>query len=310
MKIFCTGGAGFICSHVVDALIDKGHAVTVYDDLRTGHEEFINPKASFINGHLGESLTLDRALKGTDAVFHFAANADVRNGPKNTSIDLDNNTLGTWNVLEACRKCSIKYFVFASSAAVYGEPDIYPTPETYAGTQTSLYGASKLACEAMVQAYSNYSCMRHLIFRFVSWIGERYSHGVIFDFVKKLKANPNKLEILGNGNQQKSYLYVRDGVSAIMKAFEAKLTGTYNLGHYKIVSVEHVANVVSSTMGLNPELVFGKEPRGWLGDSPLVHLDCIKIRKIIGWIPETGINEGITRTVKYLMANPHLLERK
>lgn len=310
MKIFVTGGAGFIGSHVVDALIERGHEVTVFDNLSTGRMEWVNPKAVFIHGDISVMSKRGHHLIGQDAIFHFAGHADLRSGITNTMVDSQQNSGCTHLMLEAAAVCGIKHFVFASSAAVYGEPAVYPTPETYAGTQTSLYGASKLAGEAMIQAYSNYYGMQHLIFRFVSWVGPRYSHGVIFDFVKKLKANPDKLEILGNGNQQKSYLYVRDGVSAIIKSFEANLTGTYNLGHYEVCSVEHVANVVSSAIGLRPELVFGKEPRGWPGDAPLVHLDCRKIRKATGWGPETKINEGITRTVKHLMDNPHLLERR
>lgn len=309
MKIFCTGSAGFIGSHVVDALIKRGHEVTVFDNLSTGRKEWVNPKARLVQGHCWELVSLDGAMAGCEAVFHFQGNADVKGGVYNTHVDFNQNAICTHRVLDAAKKANIKHFVFASSAAVYGEPDVYPTPETYAGNQTSLYGASKLAGEAMVQAYSNYYGMRHLIFRFVSWIGPRYSHGVIFDFVKKLKANPNRLEILGDGKQMKSYLHVSDGVNGIMKAFEADAIGTYNLGHNESISVSEVACIICEELLLNPVVEYTGGERGWKGDSPIVHLDTRKIEQL-GWVRRVSIDEGIRLTVKHLMDNPHLLERK
>jgi UDP-glucose 4-epimerase len=187
---FVTGGAGFIGSHIVDRLAQTATSITIYDNFSAGQEQFIshhaeNPKIRVVRADVLDSERLKNEMVGCDCVFHFQANADVRGGTMRTRIDLDQNTIATWNVLEAMRINEIKHIVFASSATVYGEPDIFPTPETYAPIQTSLYGASKLACEAMIQAYAEYFGIRCYIFRFVSWIGERYSHGVLFDFVKK-----------------------------------------------------------------------------------------------------------------------------
>ena len=192
MKAFVTGGAGFIGSHIVDHLIAQGAGVTVYDNLTTGFEANLgghrgNPAFQFIRGDILDFDLLARSLAGHDAVFHFQANADVRGGMEKTRIDLEQNTTGTWNVLEAMRLHGAKLIVFSSSATVYGEPDRFPTPEDAPLIQTSLYGASKLAGEAMLQAYSEYFGIRSIAFRFVSWIGARYSHGVVFDFVRKLR---------------------------------------------------------------------------------------------------------------------------
>lgn len=210
-RAFVTGGAGFIGSHIVDRLVQDGAEVTVYDNFSSGREEFLsqhagNRKVKVVHADVLDSQALIREIAACDFVFHLQANADVRGGIQQTRVDLEQNTIATWNILEAMRVKEIKRIAFASSAAVYGEPDVFPTPESYAPLQTSLYGASKLAGEAMIQAYAEYFGMICYIFRFVSWIGERYSHGVIFDFVKKLAANPHVLEILGDGKQRKSYL--------------------------------------------------------------------------------------------------------
>jgi UDP-glucose 4-epimerase len=310
-RAFVTGGAGFIGSHVVDALLLRGAQVVVYDSFVTGREEFI-PKSEQVSVVRGDVLDLPRlqsAMSGCDFVFHFQANADVRGGKERTRVDLEQNTIATWNVLEAMRLNSVKAIAFASSAAVYGEPDVFPTPESYAPTQTSLYGASKLAGEAMIEAYCEYYQMRSFMFRFVSWIGERYSHGVVFDFLKKLQADPTRLPILGDGQQRKSYLYVKDGVSGIMLVIDtgASTKNIYNLGHDYFITVLDVTKIVLDEMGLKEvKLEFSGGQRGWLGDSPLVHLDTTKIRKL-GWKPQTSIEEGLRRTVRFLKANPHLL---
>jgi UDP-glucose 4-epimerase len=310
-RAFVTGGAGFIGSHVVDALLLRGAQVVVYDSFVTGREEFI-PKSEQVSVVRGDVLDLPRlqsAMSGCDFVFHFQANADVRGGKERTRVDLEQNTIATWNVLEAMRLNSVKAIAFASSAAVYGEPDVFPTPESYAPTQTSLYGASKLAGEAMIEAYCEYYQMRSFMFRFVSWIGERYSHGVVFDFLKKLQADPTRLPILGDGQQRKSYLYVKDGVSGIMLVIDtgASTKNIYNLGHDYFITVLDVTKIVLDEMGLQEvKLEFSGGQRGWLGDSPLVHLDTTKIRKL-GWKPQTSIEEGLRRTVRFLKANPHLL---
>jgi UDP-glucose 4-epimerase len=251
-------------------------------------------------------------MANCDIVFHMQANADVRGGIRLTRVDLEQNTISTWNVLEAMRLNNIKHIVFASSATVYGEPDIFPTPESYAPLQTSLYGASKLACEAMIQAYSEYFGITCYIFRFVSWIGERYTHGVIFDFIKKLRDNSSTLEILGDGKQRKSYLDVLDGVEGIFYAIEhaKELKNVFNLGHDEFMNVLHLADIVVEELGLKKVryLTTGGE-RGWLGDSPFVHLDTTKL-KALGWRPQVSIEQGIRNTVRYLQAHPKVLEKR
>ncbi len=316
-KAFVTGGARFIGSHVVDRLVSLGVPVVVYDNFASGFRSYLagHETAGRVTVVEGDVLDLERlreAMEGAEAVFHFQANADVRGGMIHTRIDLEQNTIATWNVAEAARLNGVGLIVFASSATVYGEPDRFPTPESHASEQTSLYGASKLACEAMLQAYAEYYGIRCFIFRFVSWIGERYSHGVVFDFLSKLQANPRRLEILGDGSQRKSYLYVRDGVDGIFTALERSraLKNLFNLGHDEFIDVHEVASTVISAMGLeNVETVYTGGVRGWVGDSPLVHLDTRAIKNL-GWTPKTAIRTGLEQTVSYLRQHPELLARR
>lgn len=311
-----TGGGGFIGSHIVDRLAQSDASVNIYDNFSTGREQFIshhagNPAVRIVRADVLDRERLNKEMAGCDIVFHFQANADVRGGTTRTQIDLQQNTIATWNVLEAMRINGIKQIVFASSATVYGEPDIFPTPESYAPLQTSLYGASKLSCEAMIQAYSEYFGIACYIFRFVSWIGERYSHGVIFDFMKKLGESPHALEILGDGKQRKSYLDVVDGVDGIFYALEhaKERKNVFNLGHDAFMNVLDLADIIVDELGLRGVryLTTGGE-RGWLGDSPFVHLDTTKL-KALGWRPRVSIEQGIRNTVRYLQAHPQLLER-
>jgi UDP-glucose 4-epimerase len=316
-RALVSGGAGFIGSHVVDKLARAGVNVTIYDNFSTGQEQFINhhaenSKVKIVRADVLDSERLNNEMANCDIVFHMQANADVRGGIRLTRVDLEQNTISTWNVLEAMRLNNIKHIVFASSATVYGEPDIFPTPESYAPLQTSLYGASKLACEAMIQAYSEYFGITCYIFRFVSWIGERYTHGVIFDFIKKLRDNSSTLEILGDGKQRKSYLDVLDGVEGIFYAIEhaKELKNVFNLGHDEFMNVLHLADIVVEELGLKKVryLTTGGE-RGWLGDSPFVHLDTTKL-KALGWRPQVSIEQGIRNTVRYLQAHPKVLEKR
>ena len=311
-KAFVTGGAGFIGSHVVDELLRRGVDVVVYDNLCTGRRDYLESRSTLVQGDVLDLPKLKEAMKGCDFVFHFQANADVRGGKEKTRIDLEQNTIATWNVLDCMRIHGIKGIAFASSATIYGEPDAFPTPENYAPLQTSLYGASKYACEAMIQAYCEYYGMSSFVYRFVSWIGERYSHGVVFDFMKKLKTDPSRLLILGDGTQRKSYLYVKDGVAGIMLGIEKSKCpkNIYNLGHDDFMNVIDLAKIILDEMGLkNVKFEFSGGVRGWLGDSPFVHLDTSRIKKL-GWKPLTSIEEGIRRTVRYLQEHPEVLERK
>lgn len=311
-----TGGAGFIGSHIVDRLAQTDASVSIYDNFSTGQEQFVshhagNPEIRIVRADVLDGERLKNEMAGSDIVFHFQANADVRGGATRTQIDLQQNTVATWNVLEAMRINEIKKIVFASSATVYGEPDIFPTPENYAPLQTSLYGASKFSCEAMIQAYCEYFGITCHIFRFVSWIGERYSHGVIFDFMRKLRKDARVLEILGDGKQRKSYLDVVDGVDGIFYALEhaKERKNVFNLGHDASMNVLDLADIIVGELGLREVryATTGGE-RGWLGDSPFVHLDTTKL-KALGWRPRISIEQGIRNTVQYLKAHPQLLER-
>jgi UDP-glucose 4-epimerase len=315
-KAFVTGGAGFIGSHIVDALLARGCAVVVYDNFCTGRRDYLakseDGRLAVVEGDVLDMPRLTAAMAGCDFVFHWQANADVRGGQTNTRIDLEQNTIATWNVLDAMRKNEIKGLAFASSSAVYGEPDVFPTPESYAPVQTSLYGASKLAGEAMIEAYCEYFGMRSFMFRFVSWIGERYSHGVIFDFMKKLQQDPTRLQVLGDGQQRKSYLYVRDGVSAIMAAIDksAGNKNIYNIGHHDYINVVDLAKILLQELGLKDlKMEFTGSKRGWVGDSPFVHLDTSRIAAL-GWKPQTSIEEGIRKTVRFLSDHRQILAQR
>jgi UDP-glucose 4-epimerase len=317
MKALVTGGAGFIGSHVVDELVHRNDEVIVYDNFRTGFKRHLEPafnegRIRVVEGDILDGPSLTRAMEGVTTVFHLAANADVRGGQLDREVDLQQNVMGTHRVLEAMKAVGAKRIVFTSSATVYGEPDRFPTPEDYAPLQTSLYGASKLAAEAIIQAYGEYFGIQSYVYRFVSWIGERYSHGVIFDFVNKLKANQAELEILGDGSQKKSYLHVEDGVRGIFLALE-RITATknvINLGHVEYMNVKKLAEIVYQELGLRDvQYRYTGGPRGWLGDSPFVHLDITKLQSI-GFQPQISIEEGVRRTVRYLLSNPWILEAR
>ncbi|MBC6400148.1 MAG: GDP-mannose 4,6-dehydratase [Ekhidna sp.] len=315
MKAFITGGAGFIGSTLADKLLKKGFSVTVYDNLSTGQPLFYehnlsNPNYTFIEADISDKGKLNTVTQGVDMIFHFQANADVRGGMRNTGVDLEQNIIGTHNALEAARINNIKKFAFASSAAIYGEPAIFPTPENIAVIQTSLYGASKFSAEALIQAYSEYYDIQSWIYRFVSFTGPRYTHGVIFDFMRKLINNPNELEILGNGQQRKSYLDVADGVEAIFQSvMKAKdKINIFNLGNEEFLNVKELASEMLGLLNLkNTSFKFTGGERGWKGDSPLVQLDIKKIQSI-GWTPTYTIRESIKRTVEFLSKNSYLLE--
>lgn len=314
---FVSGGAGFIGSHIADRLVKAGVPVTIYDNFSTGQESFVsqhadNPKVRVVRADILDRERLNREIAGCDFVFHLQANADVRGGMGATRIDLEQNTIATWNVLEAMRLNDVKNIAFASSATVYGEPHVFPTPESYAPLQTSLYGASKLSCEALIQAYSEYFGITCYIFRFVSWIGERYTHGVIFDFAEKLKANAQSLEVLGDGKQRKSYLDVMDGVNGIFHALQhaGERKNVFNLGHDESMNVLDLADIVVAELGLkNVRYQMTGGERGWVGDSPFVHLDTSKL-KALAWRPQISIEQGIRNTVRYLRSHPQLLGKR
>lgn len=308
MKAIVTGGAGFIGSHITDRLLQEGHGVKIIDNFYTGNEENIKHNFGNENFELAkiDLLDLDKLtenFKGYDAVFHIAANADIRHGLEDTRRDLEQNTIATYNVLEAMRLNGVKKIVFSSSSAVYGEPSVFPTPEDHPLRQTSLYGAAKLACEAMMQAYCEGFGLQAWIFRFVSLVGERHPHGVTYDFVNKLQADPTKLEIIGDGNQRKSFLYIDDCVDGIMFAFEnAKdKANIFNIGTDEYIVIRDLAKIVVDEMGLKEvEYEFTGGERGWVGDAPFVYLSIEKM-KMLGWEPKITIEEGVRSTVRWLL---------
>ena len=317
MKAFVTGAAGFIGSNITDRLLADGHDVVGYDNLSTGQKRFLDDASksdrfTFVEGDLLDLDNVTRSMAGCDTVFHLAANADVRFGFEHPRRDLEQNTIVTFNVLEAMRANGVKRIAFSSTGSIYGEPEVFPTPEDAPfPVQTSLYGASKLAGEGLIQAYCEGYGFEGTIFRFVSILGERYSHGHVFDFYRKLRDNPNELHVLGNGMQRKSYLYIHDCIDAIFLAMQhaGKRASVYNLGTDEYVEVNQSVGYIVENLGLNPKVTHSGGERGWIGDSPFILLDCKKIRAL-GWKPKLTIREGIIRTLEYLKANPWIYEAR
>ncbi len=315
MNCFVTGAAGFIGSNVVDRLLAAGHQVTAYDNLSSGFRRFLgdaakNPAFRFVQGDILDMDALSKAMKGCDTVLHFAANADVRFGTQRPRRDLEQNTIGTWNVLEAMRASGAGRIGFSSTGAIYGDASVIPTPEDAPfPVQTSLYGASKLAGEGMIQAYAEGFGIKGYIFRFVSILGERYHHGHVYDFYKKLLADPTKMRVLGDGSQRKSYLYTQDCIDAILLALEKAhdKVNIFNLGADDYCDVRSSIGWICERLNLTPKLEFDGGDRGWVGDSPLIFLDTRRI-KALGWRPRTGIRDGILRTLEYMIENPWVLE--
>ena len=317
MQFFVTGSAGFIGSNLIDRLLQAGHFVTGYDNFSTGQERFLEQAQASPNFTLTLGDTLDlppltAAMRGAEFVFHLAANADVRFGTQHPRKDLEQNTIATYNVLEAMRANGIRRVAFSSTGSVYGEAQVIPTPENAPfPIQTSLYGASKLAGEGLIQAYCEGYDFQGYIFRFVSILGERYSHGHVFDFYKSLLQNPDELSILGNGLQRKSYLYVQDCLDAIFFVIEKaqEKINIYNLGTNEYCQVNDSIGWITSHLGLKPTLKYTGGERGWIGDNPFIFLDTSKIRDL-GWKPKLTIQQGIIRTLEYLQTNQWLLEQR
>ena len=317
MRAFVTGAAGFIGSNLVDRLLEEGHLVVGYDNLSTGRRQFLTNALNhrnfkYVEGDVLDAATLNESVRGAEIVFHMAANADVRFGTEHPRKDLEQNTIATFNVLEAMRANGIKTIAFASTGSVYGETDVIPTPEDAPfPVQTSLYGASKLAGEGLIAAYVEGFGMRGHIFRFVSILGERYTHGHVFDFVHQLDKNPAALRILGNGLQRKSYLYVQDCIEAILTVIakaDARLN-IFNLGTDEYCQVKESASWIAARLGLNPSFSFGGGDRGWVGDVPFIFLDTRRVRAL-GWRPKLSIRESVERTVDWLKANEWVFSQR
>ncbi len=318
MKYFVTGGAGFIGSNMVDRLLSEPeNEVVAYDNFSTGRREFLedalkNDRFTLVEGDTLDLDAMTKAMKGCEFVFHFAANADVRMGCEHPKKDLEQNTIATFNVLEAMRANGIKRIGFSSTGSVYGEAEVIPTPEDAPfPIQTSLYGASKLACEGLLAAYAEGFGYTAYIFRFVSILGERYTHGHVFDFCKKLKDDPNHLHILGDGHQKKSYLYVKDCMEAILTVVRnaKEKVNIYNLGTDEYVEVNDSVRFICGKLGVKPEFTYAGGERGWIGDNPFIYLDTKKVRSL-GWTPKATIEDGVVKTVEYLMANQWVFEAR
>ncbi|MBU3897275.1 MAG: NAD-dependent epimerase/dehydratase family protein [Nanoarchaeota archaeon] len=315
MKCIVTGGAGFIGSHLVDRLLlDETNSVIVVDNFSTGSLKNIqhnieNSRMIIKNNDLGDLKKTIDVFRGAAVVFHLAANADVRYGLNDNFRDIDRNLITTYNVLEAMRINNISKIIFISSAAIYGEPDVFPTPESYHPKQTSFYGASKIAAEALIEAFCEAYGMQAWIYRLVSIQGDRYSHGVTFDFFNKLKQSPHSLEILGNGTARKSFIHVNDCIEAIMTGYlkSSEKINIFNVGHDESISVTDIANMIVDELELKDvKYTYSNNSRGWIGDSPLVLLDTGRI-KLLGWSPSISIAETIKSTVRWLENNNKLI---
>ena len=304
-RYFVTGGAGFIGSHLVSRLLESAE-VTVYDNLSTGSEREIqhnldSGRLRFIQADLQDFDNLNKAIASHDIVFHLAANPDVRAGIINTSLDLKMGTLNTYNVLEAMRLNGISKIVFASSSTVYGEAGTRNVSETYGPLlPISLYGASKLACEGLISAFCHMFTMQAWIYRFANVVGQGLSHGVIFDFINKLKQNPRELEILGDGRQQKPYIYVDDCIAGILFGLSNshEQINIFNLGTGSSTSVSAIADIVVQAMGLaDVKFICTGGSRGWPGDVPQVRYDTTKMKEL-GWEPGCSSDEAVRKTVQ------------
>ena len=318
MNYFITGGAGFIASSLADELAkDSQNYVTIYDNMSTGYEEFLfglrkKENVKIIVGDLLDEKLLTESIKGNDFVFHLAANADVRFGLQHPRKDLEQNTIATYNVLEAMRLNDVSKIAFSSTGSVYGETSVIPTPEDCPfPIQTSFYASSKLAGEALISTYCEGFGFTGYIFRFVSILGERYTHGHVFDFYKQLMQNPNELKVLGNGKQRKSYLYIKDCISAMLTVIQREKSNIsiYNLGTDEYCDVNQSIGWICEYLGLNPKLVYSGGERGWVGDIPFIFLDCSKL-KSLGWKADMSIKDAVLKTVEFIEKNQWVYDRE
>jgi UDP-glucose 4-epimerase len=319
---FVTGAAGFIGSNLVDRLLKAETEVVGWDNLSTGQEEFLrdarkSKQFRFVRGDNLDLPALTVAMAGCDFVFHIAANADVRFGLDHPEKDLQQNTIATFNVLEAMRANGVKKIAFSSTGSVYGETELIPTPEDAPfPVQTSLYAASKVAGEALIQAYCEGYGFEGYIFRFVSILGERYTHGHVFDFYRQLLAHPERLKVLGNGYQRKSYLYVHDCIEAILHVINQNTAlkarhhcEVYNLGAADYCTVRDSISWICGRLGLDPQLEFTGGEKGWVGDNPFIFLDTKKVRDT-GWQNQLTIQAAVLKTLDWLRANNWVFEKR
>jgi UDP-glucose 4-epimerase len=315
MKAFVTGCAGFIGSHLTERLLSNGCQVVGFDNFSSGRKRFLDSalqdsRFQLVEGDLLDLDALTNAMRGTDCVFHLAANADVRHGTAQPRKDLEQNTIATHNVLESMRATGTARIAFTSTGSVYGEATVIPTPEDAPfPVQTSLYGASKLACEGLIAAYCEGFGLQAWIFRLVSILGERYSHGHVFDFYTQLREDPAHLRVLGNGRQRKSYLYVQDCLDGMLLAMQRSngRVNLFNLGVDTYCEVKDSVGWICAALEVGPQITYTDADRGWIGDNPFIYLETKRIREL-GWRPKLDIEQGVLRTLAYLRRNEWLLE--
>jgi UDP-glucose 4-epimerase len=317
MRYLVTGCAGFIGSSLTERLLSDGHMVVGYDNFATGQEAFLakalaSPNFRLVRGDVLDAAALTESMNGSEFVFHLAANADVRSGTEHPRRDLEQNTIATENVLDAMRYNGIAKIAFSSSASVYGESPVIPTPEDAPfPVQTSFYGASKAASEGLIAAYCAGFGFQSYIFRFVSIVGERYTHGHVFDFYKQLQADAGRLRVLGNGRQRKSYLYVHDCIDAMQMVIKrsADAVNIFNLGTDTYCEVNDSIGWICEALGVTPRIEYSGGDRGWIGDNPFILLDTKRIASL-GWKPQLTIRQGIIKTLEYLRTNPWVLDAR
>ena len=298
MTILVTGGAGFIESYIVDRLVES-EEVIVIDNLSSGNKDYVNENATL---HVADLVKddLSEFMRGVEEVWHIAANPDVRIGSENPKAIYENNVLATYRLLEAMRKAGVARIVFTSTSTVYGEAPT-PTPENYPTMPISIYGASKVACEALISSYCHTFDMQAWIYRFANVIGKRSNHGVIYDFIMKLRRNPNELEILGDGEQNKSYIYISDCIDGMFYGLKAdEAVNVFNIGSEDQVKVKRIAEIVCEEMGLNPVFKFTGGRRGWKGDVPVMLLSIEKL-KSLGWKPKYSSEQAVRLATRDLL---------
>jgi UDP-glucose 4-epimerase len=309
--VLVTGGAGFVGSHVADRLLAEGAQVTILDDFSTGWRQFVPAKARLVEADLLDPAAAVRAVQGCDFVFHLAANADIKDNLLEPRRCIEQNVLATQNLLEAMRAAGVREVAFASTGSVYGDAVVVPTPEDAPfPVQTSIYGTSKMAAEGLLTSYALGYGFRVWVFRFVSLLGPRYTHGHVIDFWRKLRRDPTRLDVLGDGHQKKSYLHVDDCVRGMLLAIARarEPINLFNLGHHDWIEVDESIAVITSTLGVKPRIVHAGGARGWVGDSPRILLDTTRLRAL-GWSPTRSIPESIVETLAFLEASPFVDDR-
>lgn len=312
MRVFVTGGAGFIGSHLCERLIGEGHEVIAFDNLILGKKELLSgvmdhPKFRFVEADLVDMDRVKREMEGADLVMHMAANSDISQGAARTDVDMRNGTVATYNVLEAMRVTDAKKLIFASTSAIYGEADVKPTPESYGPLfPISFYGASKLACEAMVSAFSHNCGIQAWVYRFANIVGPHSTHGAIHDFIARLMKRPERLEVLGNGTQRKSYLYVRDciegmlfGLNRSQQPFQCLNLASRGVTNVRFIA-EEVVRQMEPVTKIKAELVFGESDRGWVGDVPYTHLDGSQLERL-GWTARLASDEAVRLAIQEIL---------